>query len=74
MRKNFLKAVCEYVNASVNTPFGKLVSNWKINENGAIAVTITIPKGAKARVILSAKERVEELIGGGEYNWNLASK
>ena len=59
----------EYVNASIKTPFGKLVSNWKINDDKTITVKIAIPEGANAKVVLSAKERIEENLSGGEYEW-----
>ncbi len=61
----------EYVNVKVKTPFGKLVSNWKINDDNTITVKIAIPEGANAKVILSAKERVEEMLSGGEYEWKI---
>ena len=59
----------EYVRVSVKTPYGKLVSDWKINDDNTITVKITIPEGADAKVMLSAKESVEEALGGGEYEW-----
>ncbi len=59
----------QYVNASVKTPFGKLISHWEINENDTITVKITIPQGTNAKVMLSAKERIEEILSGGEYEW-----
>lgn len=61
----------EYVKVSVKTPFGKLVSDWRINENNTITVKIIIPEGANAKVILSAKETVEEILSGGEYQWKI---
>ncbi len=62
----------EYVNVSINTPFGKLVCDWKINNNNTITVKISIPEGTKAKVILSAEERIEEILGGGEYEWTIS--
>ena len=61
----------EYVNVSLKTPFGMLISNWKINHDNTISVKITIPEGTKAKVILSAKESVEEMLSGGEYVWEI---
>lgn len=61
----------EYVKASVKTPFGKLVSDWEINENGIITVKVIIPEGTNAKVILSAKECVQETLDGGEYTWEI---
>ena len=61
----------EYVNVSVKTPFGKLISNWKITDDNTISLKITIPEGANAKVILSAKERIEENLSGGEYEWEI---
>ncbi len=60
-----------YVNASVKTSFGKLISDWEISDDNIITVKITIPKGTNAKVILSAKERVEEILSGGEYVWKI---
>ena len=62
----------ENVNVSVKTPFGKLVSNWKINDDKTITIKIAIPEGANAKIILSAKEIVEETLGGGEYEWTIS--
>ena len=62
----------EYVNVSVKTPFGKLISNWKINDDNTISVKITIPESANAKVILSAKEIIEENLSGGEYEWTIS--
>lgn len=62
----------EYVNVSINTPFGKLVCDWKINDNNTITVKISIPEGTKAKVILSAEERIEKILGGGEYEWTIS--
>ncbi len=62
----------KYVKASVKTPFGKLVSNWEINDNGTIAIKIIIPEGVNAKVILSSEERIEETLNGGEYFWKIA--
>ena len=59
----------EYVNASVKTPFGKLVSKWKINKDNTITVKIIIPEGSTAKVLLSAKEKIEESLCCGEYEW-----
>ena len=64
----------EYVKVSVKTPYGKLVSAWKINEDNTISVKVIIPEGTNAKVILSAKESVEETLGGGEYVWKLKNK
>ena len=61
----------EYVNVSVKTPFGKLVSDWRINENNTIIVKVIIPQGTNAKIILSAKETVEEILSGGEYQWKI---
>lgn len=61
----------EYVNVSLKTPFGKLVSNWEINDDNTISVKITIPEGTNAKVVLSAKEKVEHTLGGGEYKWKI---
>lgn len=57
----------EYVNVSVKTPFGKLVSSWKINDDDTITVKVVIPEGTNAKIILSAKESIEEALDGGEY-------
>lgn len=62
----------EYVNVSVKTPFGKLVSNWKINDDKTITVKIAIPEGTNAKIILSAKVRIEEMLSGGEYEWTIS--
>ena len=62
----------EYVNVSVKTPFGKLISNWKINDDNTISVKITIPEGTKAKVILSAKESVEEMLSSGQYEFTIS--
>lgn len=60
----------EYVNVTLKTPFGELASIWEIKDE-TITVKVVIPQGATAKIILSAKEKVEEILGGGEYIWKL---
>ena len=61
----------QYVNVSVKTPFGKMVCNWKINENYTITVRVIIPEGVNVKVVLSGKEKTEENLCAGEYVWNI---
>ncbi len=61
----------KYVKASVNTVFGKIICDWKLNEDDTITVEITIPQDTNAKVILSAKEKIEENLSGGKYVWKI---
>lgn len=53
-----------FVNASVNTPFGELISSWKY-ENGDVKFRFVIPKGIKANIILP--NDVTKTVDDGEY-------
>lgn len=59
----------EFVKVSVKTPFGLLKSEWNKNENNTFTVKVTVPKGAKAQIIL--QKAVNETVFGGEYIWEL---
>jgi len=61
----------QYVKASVKTPLGNLKCEWQKIENSTFEVKIKIPEGAKAQIILSAKDTFEELLGVGEYIWEI---
>ena len=41
-----------FVNASVNTVRGTLVSNWKVDENNRLTMTVTVPVGTTADILL----------------------
>ncbi len=61
----------EFVKVSVKTPLGKLICHWEMNGNDTITVKAIIPEKANVKVILSAKEKVEKILGGGEYVWEI---
>lgn len=41
-----------YVDATVDTVRGNLASGWKVNEDGSVTVTITVPVGTTADILL----------------------
>ena len=45
-----------YVNCSLDTVRGKLVSNWEKSDDNKVSLTVTIPVGSKATVILPSAE------------------
>lgn len=45
-----------HVTASVDTVRGKLVSGWKVDENNQLTVTVTVPVGTTADVLLPASD------------------
>ena len=51
-----------YVNATYESPYGKIVSNWK-KENGALKWSISIPANTTALVYLPARSENEVLEG-----------
>lgn len=59
----------EYANASIETPLGRLSVNWKKNTDGGFDVTIEIPDGAKAEIILA--DKIHETVDGGKYNYSI---
>lgn len=56
----------DWVNASYTCPFGKIVSNWKIN-NGKFTMHVEIPAGTRATVLIPGKESVE--VAAGTYDF-----
>ncbi len=55
----------ESANASIKTPLGRLSVEWKKKTDGRFDVTIEIPDGAKAEIILGNK--IIETVNGGKY-------
>lgn len=51
-----------WVNASYTCPYGKIVSNWKI-DNGRFTMHVEIPAGTRATVMIPGKESVEVTAG-----------
>jgi len=48
-----------YVNCEYNSPYGKIISNWKKETNGNLIFNIEIPKGSIATIILPVKMTTE---------------
>lgn len=46
----------KYVNCSYHSPFGKIVSNWEVNEADSITFELVVPDGSIALVILPFKQ------------------
>ena len=45
-----------FVNASVDTVRGELVSNWKVDETNRLTMTVTVPVGTTADILLPVPE------------------
>ena len=46
----------DYVNASVDTVRGMLVSNWKVEADGRVTMQITVPVGTTAEILLPTSD------------------
>lgn len=53
-----------YVNASVDTVRGKLVSNWKVNSDNTVTMTITVPVGTTADILLPIADSANVQLNG----------
>ena len=53
-----------YVNASINTVRGELVSSWKVAEDNKLTMTITVPVGTTADILLPVAEGHTVLLDG----------
>ena len=45
-----------FINASVNTVRGELASSWKVDENDRLTMTVTVPVGTTADILLPVPE------------------
>ena len=64
--KPLLGGELTYANAQVNTPYGKITSDWKI-ENGAFTLKVTVPASTMCEVTLPDGQITS--IGSGEYEF-----
>lgn len=62
--KPLLGGEITFANASVNTPYGKITSNWKL-ENGTFTLKISVPASTACEVTLPNGQ--EKKLGSGEY-------
>lgn len=53
-----------FVNTSVDTVRGKLVSNWKVDEDNRVTMTVTVPIGTTADLLLPVSEGHEVQMNG----------
>jgi len=53
-----------FVNTSVDTVRGELVSNWKVDEDNRLTMTITVPIGTTADLLLPVSEGHEVQMNG----------
>lgn len=53
-----------YVNCSVDTVRGKLESNWKVNSDGTVTVTVTVPVGTTADILLPIADSANVQLNG----------
>ena len=52
------------------SPAGPWRLSWKIQENGSVRLNLSVPEGAKARVILpDHPDRAEQTVTAGSYEW-----
>ena len=67
--KPCLDCSLEYVNVAVNSPKGRIVSNWR-KENDTVDIRITVPNGSTAKIILEYNgNKIEEIKTAGEYTY-----
>jgi alpha-L-rhamnosidase len=60
----------EYVNCSYVSPFGKIISNWKKLQSGAVQYELTIPAKSSAAVILPITQSQKITIKSNNKNFN----
>jgi alpha-L-rhamnosidase len=60
----------EYVNCSYVSPFGKIISNWKKLQSGAVQYELTIPAKSSAAVILPITQSQKITINSNNKNFN----
>ena len=53
-----------YVNTSINTVRGELISSWKVAEDNKLTMTITVPVGTTADILLPVAEGHTVLLNG----------
>jgi len=73
--KNFIigpstPGALEYVNCSYVSPFGKIISNWKKLQSGAVQYELTIPAKSSAAVILPITQSQKITIKSNNKNFN----
>lgn len=60
-----------HVNCEYNSPYGKIISNWKKETNGNLSFNLEIPKGTIATIILPIKITNEILVQNQSSNKTL---
>lgn len=53
-----------YVNASVDTIRGELVSGWKVNADNTVTMTVTVPVGTTADILLPVAQAQDAQLNG----------
>jgi len=53
-----------YVNASVDTIRGELVSGWKVNADNTVTITVTVPVGTTADILLPVAQAQDVQLNG----------
>jgi len=59
----------EFVNCTYQSPFGNIVSNWKVDRNGIFHYELEIPKGSMANVSLALEESQKISIENNDANF-----
>jgi len=54
----------DFVNTSVDTVRGEIVSNWKVDENNRLTMTVTVPIGTTADILLPVPEGYAVTLNG----------
>ena len=49
------------------SPFGEIVSEWKIEKDGEVTLRFVVPFGAKAHLTLPCSDQPKQLLAPGEY-------
>lgn len=66
IKPNILSSIT-WINASTYSKYGKIVSNWKIENNDKFLITIKVPIGSKCELELPSGKKY--LLENGEYNF-----
>ena len=65
-----------YVKVSLNTPRGRMESNWKVGDDGTVEIGVVVPAGSTAEVYipenLKSDKFMKNTVKSGTYKWKVS--